>query len=371
MVPRLFALSIILALLAACGSTPAAPAPTDAPALPVATPTAAPAAPAADANPPNAAAAQASSTCAAGTRTIEGVFGPSCIPDVPQRIIALNEGVMANLLALGVTPIAVSDYANRDYTGYLGDTTATVASVGTPDGPNFEAMLALKPDLILGMADDVDEQTRPLLEQIAPLAVSPGASADWRGSFRFAGEAVGKSDEAAALLERTEARLAEFRSAYAARGGAETIAIIRSRADSFNIYNREAFIAELSKEAGLRMPASFDELEPWNSLSLENITLLTSDRLFVMARNEREAGAFRELSASPLWQTIPAVQNDAVEVVNWNVWVAGWNIVGANLVIDDLFYYMLGAEAPTANPLSDLIIPEFGSEFDDARLGLQ
>ena len=369
MAPRLFALSIVLALLAACGS---APAPTDTPATPAgAGQTAVPASPVADASSTGVAATQPDGACAAGTRAIAGAFGPSCIPAAPQRIIALNEGVMANLLALGVTPIAVSDYANRDYTGYLGDTTATVASVGTTDGPNFEAMLALQPDLILGMADDVDEQTRPLLEQIAPLAVSPGDSADWRGSFRFAGEAVGKGDEAAALLERTEARLAEFRSAYSARGGAETIAIIRSRADSFNIYSRESFIAELAREAGLRMPASFDELEAWNTMSLENITMLTSDKLFVMVRNERESGAFRELSASPLWQTIPAVQNDAVEVVNWNVWVAGWNIVGANLVIDDLFYYMLGAEGPTPNPFSDLIIPEFGPGYDDARLGLQ
>lgn len=370
MAPRLFALSIVIALLAACGSAPAAPAATDAPATAAAAPTAAPASPAADSN-PTGTAAQLNGACAAGTRAIEGAFGPSCIPAAPQRIIALNEGVMANLLALGVTPIAVSDYANRDYTGYLGDTTGTVASVGTTDGPNFEAMLALQPDLILGMAGDVDEQTRPLLEQIAPLAVSPGDSADWRGSFRFAGEAVGKGDEAAALLERTEARLAEFRSAYAAKGGAETVAIIRSRADSFNIYSRESFIAELSREAGLRMPASFDELEAWNTMSLENITMLTSDKLFVMVRNERESGAFRELSASPLWQTIPAVQDDAVEVVNWNVWVAGWNIVGANLVIDDLFYYMLGAEAPTPNPFSGLIAPGFGPGYDDARLGLQ
>jgi iron complex transport system substrate-binding protein len=119
------------------------------------------------------------------------------------------------------------------------------------------------------------------------------------------------------------------------------------------------------------MPPAFDEIEPWNSLSLENITLLTSDRLFVMVRNKRESGAFRDLSASPLWQTIPAVRNDGVEIVNWNVWVAGWNIIGANLVIDDLFYYMLDQEAPLANPFSALIIPTFGPAFDQERLGFQ
>lgn len=359
MVHRLSIVVVLLALLAGCGGAPAAQ-PTPAPAA--SQPTAA-------ASAPQPAAEPGAATCAADQRAIVGAFGALCIPASPQRIIALNEGVMANLLALGVTPVAVSDYANRDYAGYLGDTSA-IASVGTPDGPNFEAMLALNPDLILGMPSDVDEQTRPLFEEIAPLAISPSDSADWRGTFSFAAEATGKSDRAASILGRTEARLAAFREAYAAQASDETIAIIRSRADSFNIYNRESFIAELVKEAGLRMPPAFDEIEPWNSMSLENITLLTGDKLFVMVRNERESGAFRELSASPLWQTIPAVQNDAVEIVNWNVWVAGWNIVGANLVIDDLYFYILGREPEQPNPLSDLIVPGFGPQNDAVRLGL-
>ena len=90
-------------------------------------------------------------TCEDGFRSIDTAYGPTCIPVTPERIIALNEGVMTNLLALEVTPIGVVDYANRDFTHYLGDTTAQVASVGTPDGANFEAMLALDPDLIVGM----------------------------------------------------------------------------------------------------------------------------------------------------------------------------------------------------------------------------
>lgn len=311
-------------------------------------------------------------TTTADTRTITHAMGETEVSTTPQRIIAMNEGVMANLLALGITPVGVVDWASRDYTQYLGDTTQTVASVGTTDGPNFEAMLLLNPDLILAMQDDVDEETLPLLSQIAPVAVSPFSSEDWRGNVLFTGEATGKQAEAETLVNISNTRLEEFRTAYAAQAPAdETIAIIRSRADAFNIYNKESFIAELTKEAGLRQPAAFDEIEAWNSMSMEAIELLTSDKLFVMVRNEREAGAFLELSASPLWQTIPAVQQDEVHLVNWSVWVAGWNIVGANLVIDDLFFFMLGEESPTPNPLGDLIIPEYGPQFDEERLGIE
>ena len=311
-------------------------------------------------------------TCDDGFRSIDSAFGPTCIPVTPERIIALNESVMTNLLALGVTPIGVMDFANRDGSNYLGDTTEEIASVGAPDGPNFEAMLALEPDLILGTPDLIDEETLETLQQIAPTAISSAPNRDWRSNFLYVGEAIGKLGEAEALAERSDTRLAEFRTAYADQASAdETIAIIRSRADRFDIYFRDAFIVELTTEAGLQMPTDFDQLEERGGLSLESIDLLTNDKLFVMIRNEREIGALRDLSTSPLWQTVPAVQNDEVHLVNWSVWVAGSNIVGANLVIDDLFFYMLGEEPPTPNPFSDLIIDDFGPQYDDARLTLE
>ncbi|MEM7346200.1 MAG: ABC transporter substrate-binding protein [Chloroflexota bacterium] len=311
-----------------------------------------------------------SDVCEAGFHAIEGAFGSTCIPVAPERIIAMNENVMANLIALGTPPIAVQDWTRRDFTQYLGDTTETIASVGTGDGPNYEAMLALKPDLILAMQNNVDEESMELLTQIAPVAVSKSDTVDWRGNILFAGEVTGKLAEAEALVAQTDQRLAEFRATYEAQADGEEIAIIRSRADSFNIYHGNFFIVKITEDAGLKMPASFSEITE-RRLSLEAIELIKGDRLFVMVRNERESGAFLDLSASPLWQTIPAVQNDEVYLVNWSVWVAGWNIVGANLVIDDLYFYMLGEEATTPNPLSDLIIPDYGPLYDQERLGLE
>jgi len=313
----------------------------------------------------------ATGSCDESFRSIVGAFGPTCIPVAPERIIAMNENIMANLLALDVTPIAVQDWANRDFTQYLVDTTDIIPSVGTTDGPNYEAMLALNPDVILAMPDDVDEEALELLQEIAPVAVSTVNNVDWRGNFLFAGDVVGKRAEAEALVAQTDARLAEFRTAYTDQASAdETIAIIRSRADSFNIYNKESFIAELVKDAGLQMPKSFADLEAWNSMSLEAIPMLMSDKLFVMVRNERESGMFSELAGTALWETLPAAQNNEVYVVNWSVWVAGWNIIGTNLVIDDLFFYMLGEKSSTPNPFTDQIIDEFGPQFDEKRLAL-
>lgn len=314
--------------------------------------------------------AETTQTCDPGFVLYEHEFlvtQPICIPTEPERIVALNENTMANLLALGVTPVGVVDHANRDFTRYLGDTTEEIPSVGATDGPNIESILAQNPDLILGLNVDLEEDMLENLQSLVPVALSQTPSNDWVGHFLFVGEAVQRGAEAQTLVDETNRRLAAFRTAYEAQAEDETIAIIRSRADSFNIYNKESFIAELSEDAGLRMPPAFDELDAWNSMSLEAIPMLNSDKLFVMVRNEREMGAFANLLDSPLWQTLPAVQNDAVHVVNWSVWVAGWNIVGTNLVIDDFFFYILNAEPPIPNPFDDLIIDTFGPQSDLER----
>jgi iron complex transport system substrate-binding protein len=295
-----------------------------------------------------------------------------CIPENPQRIVVLDEGTMTDLIALGVKPMAVHDWGNRDYAQYLVLDPSTIESAGTPDGPNYEVMLRLDADLIIGKASNIEwfgENALENLQTIAPTALSSVEdNARWYDHLRFLGSVLGKEAEAEALVESYETRLQEFREAYQATGKDETIAIIRSRADSFSVYAKDSFISETVKSAGLKMPDALYELEAYGSISLEEIRLLTSDYLFVMARNERESQAFVEAREGPLWQFLPAVQNNQLYQVNWSVWVAGWNVVGAHLVIDDLFYYLLdGASSPTPNPLQNIIIEGYSPEYDAKR----
>lgn len=311
-------------------------------------------------------------TCSEGFRSTETAFGAVCIPKNPQRIVALDEGTMADLIALGVKPAAVMDWGNRDYTQYLSVDPATIESVATSEGPNYEAMLNLDPDLIVGRVQDTEffgGNALESLQAVGPTALSDTAEEDhWQGHLTFLGEVFGKQEEARALLESYETRVQEFHDAYEAEGEDATVAIVRSRADSFNVYANGSFISDLVKAVGLEMPAEISDIEAGNQLSLEEIDLLSSDYLFVMARNEDEAEAFLEAREGPLWQFLPAVQQDQAYQVNWSVWVAGWNVVGAHLVVDDLFYYLLDGEtSPTPSPLQDIIREGYGPEYDVQR----
>lgn len=312
--------------------------------------------------------------CQDGFHQFASDQGDICIPDKPERIVVLDQGTMTDLLALGVQPSAVNDWGRRDFAQYLNVDTETIASAGTPDGPNYEVMLNLDTDLIIGRANNIQwfgDNALENLEAIAPTALSSVEDTHrWDEHLRFVAALVGKETEADALISSYEARLQEFREAYEAKGEDATIAIIRSRPDSFNIYANEYFISETVKAAGLKMPEGYADFPGRYAISIEEIDVLNSDYLFVMVRNEREAAAFLDARESPLWQFLPAVQQNQDYQVNWSVWVAGWNVIGAHLVIDDLFYYLLdGAESVHAKPeaIQALITEGYGPEYDVAR----
>ena len=306
--------------------------------------------------------AQHETECENGFRIIEHAAGVDCIPENPQRIIVLDEGTMADLLAPGLTPIGVMDWGGSDSTPYLTIEDGTIASVGTPDGPDYETMLSLEPDLIIGRADNIEwfgDNAFDFLQEIGVTVLIPHNSLAWKDHFLFLGEVVNQQNDAQAIVDDFDARLQEFREAWSAQNDDSTIAIIRSRADAFNIYASQTFISNLVEETGLTMPASFATLERRISISVEEIDMLASDYLFVMARNDDEAEAFVDASNSPLWQFLPTVENEQVIQVDWRVWVAGWNIIGANLVIDDLFFYLTNEEATTPNPVQDIVDPDY------------
>jgi iron complex transport system substrate-binding protein len=217
-------------------------------------------------------------------------------------------------------------------------------------------MLELDPDLIIAKAGDMAWYGVDALEtfqSIAPVVLSDTTSTTWEEAFLLRGAVIDKEVEAQALLDTYQQRLDEFQEAMG--DDAPTIAIIRSRADAFNIYVGDFFIVDVVQSAGLPFPESFSELESPNSISLEEIDILTSDYLFVMVRNEDEGAYFQQASEGPLWAFIPAVQQEQVYQVDWSTWVSGWNIVGAHLVVDDLFGYFTETTSATPNPFADLV----------------
>ena len=78
-------------------------------------------------------------------------MGSTEVPKKVLRVVTLFQGATDSVVALGVTPVGVVDsWAQQPTYEYLRDALKGVAHVGLETQPNLEAIVALKPDLIIG-----------------------------------------------------------------------------------------------------------------------------------------------------------------------------------------------------------------------------
>lgn len=130
----------------------------------------------------------ASTEAAAGTiGTVDTMFGPITIPepdDGELTVVALGWSDAEMALALGVKPVAVLDWqsfgdASKGVgpwaTELFGDVSPKVFPQA--DGLNYEAILALEPDVILNTRSGNDEKEFNRLSEIAPTVYAPEGTA--------------------------------------------------------------------------------------------------------------------------------------------------------------------------------------------------
>ncbi|MFT4188894.1 MAG: ABC transporter substrate-binding protein [Aeromicrobium sp.] len=136
-------------------------------------------------------------------RVIEDVDEQDVIvPAAPQRVVALSEPVLDGALALDVTPVgSVTGRGTEGPPNYLKDQAEGIELVGTVAQFDFEAIAALKPDLIMTYASGGNTPDAvEVLSQIAPVYFVGYAGADWKTTFRHVANALNKSDEAERVL---------------------------------------------------------------------------------------------------------------------------------------------------------------------------
>lgn len=117
-----------------------------------------------------------SPTTSSDCRRITHERGETEICGKPQRVVALGPDMLELLLALNVQPVGFADYVRfhkGDYNDpkaqipYLGNRITTpVANVGWSASPSIEAIVKLKPDLILSR--DLSPELYATLSKIAP-----------------------------------------------------------------------------------------------------------------------------------------------------------------------------------------------------------
>jgi iron complex transport system substrate-binding protein len=259
--------------------------------------------------------------------TIEHKFGTTTITEVPQRVVAIGFSDQDPLLALGVMPVAVrywyGDTSNAIFPWAQDEAAGAEAVVlDMPFGNlNYEAILALQPDLISAVYSGITQEEYELLSQIAPTIAQSAEYTDfgmpWQETTRLIGAALGKSEEAEALIADVEAEI------HAAREGnpqfeGRSIAVVYSySAGTYGYYTAQDPRARFFSDLGFVVPDELVEIAGdsyYADLSPERIDLLDRD-LIVFVGLQFVEGGREEIVSDSLTSQLDAVREGRVVYV--------------------------------------------------------
>ena len=151
-----------------------------------------------------------------GSVTVKHIFGETKIPAPPKRVVSAGFTEQDDLLAVGVVPIAVTDWFGGEPFGVwpwaqpkLGGAQPVVLNLN--DGIQVDQIASLKPDLIVATNAGLDQDTYTKLSAIAPTIAQSGPDAffePWKDQATAIGQAVFKADDMAKLIAGIDEKFA-------------------------------------------------------------------------------------------------------------------------------------------------------------------
>ena len=158
----------------------------------------------------------------AGPVTISHLFGETTVPEPPKRVVCAGYTGQDDLLALGVVPVAVTNwFGDQPFAVWpwaqkrLGN--AEPAVLNLDNGIAVKQIADLKPDLIIATNAGVDADTYEKLSAIAPTVPQSGGDAffePWKVQAAAIGRAVHQSAAMRALIDGVDTTFADAAAAH-------------------------------------------------------------------------------------------------------------------------------------------------------------
>ncbi|WP_052351935.1 ABC transporter substrate-binding protein [Deinococcus pimensis] len=237
-------------------------------------------------------------TALAAPITVKHDLGTTTLPTTPKRVVVIQEEAAELLAVLGVKPVGFAStrvgsiklgQALTALTAPAAARLGTPVYVGTHDQPSQEAILALKPDLILMSAGaDGSNQLYPALSKLAPtvaFSFNEGGSG-WRKALTETARAFDKTALANRYLATYDTRVDTLRAQLAPtlRSSKRTALLYMFRdTDIMALGERFSFSRTLA-ELGLTltMPTGLNPDSVFHVLSPEVIPTLKADRVVLL-----------------------------------------------------------------------------------------
>lgn len=281
---------------------------------------------------------------AAQARTLDTAFGDVEVTGTPERVVTLYEGALDASLAAGVTPLGAvttrgGDNVAEYVEAHLGDERPAI--MGVVREINIEAVLEQRPDLILAPARLTEEQYQ-LLSRIAPTVVPPTqpiAPDNWKDEARLYGNALNRQDAIEDAISAVDQRAAELASALENAGVGGTAFVVRWMPGGPMVMSKNLFAAGLLDQVGLTVEDAGLVGERGvhsDVLSLENLSRVDGDWLFLATLNKDGREALEAAKQSSAFTRLDVVQRDQVVPVNGQLWSSANGPLAAQAILDDI-----------------------------------
>lgn len=252
-----------------------------------------------------------------GTRTIEYLGESYEVPEKVERIVVTGAmEAMEDMVVLDVHPVGAIAIGGK-FPELYASVIDKAESIGEKIKPNFEKILELNPDVILG-STKFPEEVQSKLEKIAPTILVSHISTNWESNLNLLAELTGKQADAEKILSTYKADIEAAKSTLTEKLQDQKVAAIRIRGGQAYVYPKEVFLnAVLYGELGLAVPNEVAKAKSQEAISVEQLADMNPDYLFVQFSTDENAdapNALEDFKKNPIIQNITAFKNDRVFV---------------------------------------------------------
>jgi len=206
---------------------------------------------------------QTATTGPGGSVTITHAFGETTIPGPPKRVVSAGFTGQDDLLALGIVPIAVTNWFGDQPFGVwpwaatkLG--AAKPAVLNLDNGIQVQQIAGLKPDLIVATDAGLDQDTYQKLAAIAPTLAQSGGDAffePWKQQATAIGQAVFQTGQINSLISGVDKSFAAVADKYPQFKN-KRVLLLQGKFHDDNLVATIGWRAEFLSQMGLTVPES-------------------------------------------------------------------------------------------------------------------
>lgn len=262
--------------------------------------------------------------------TVDHAFGSTVIESA-DRIATVGWANQEVPLALGVVPVgmAKATWGDDDGDGILPWVEKKLTELGAPtpavydetDGPDYEAVAATEPDVILAAYSGLTREQFDKLNKIAPVVAYPTTpwGTTWDDTIAVNATAMGREGDGTKLIETLNGHVDAAVAAHPDLRNAKTLFAYLDPTDMSQIgyYTLNDPRAEFLKSAGLPVPAvvetaSKSSPEFFQQVSAERADEFADVDLIVTYGDDK---TLAQLQADPLLGMIPAIAAGRVAIL--------------------------------------------------------